>query len=286
LMGVPVDISVVSGSNQVAQTSTPFALPLIALVRDAAGVPQAGIVVTITKPGSGASCTIVGTATSDANGHAQAPATANATSGTYLVTYSYTGATSAAFVLKNSVPVATTQGPSAPGGANYSASNGGTRIWTNASGIIGTVGEANCTKLTAGDVPTILYGRNFGFSLESTDVITGYTLTLNGRAYVTPGDAAANIRLSADVLTWVGNKTITLNSATLIPYTVGSISDLWGTSFTPAQVSTSNFSVGFFASSSIANSFGTQTWRLTVHYTTLGGVPLSQTSSPLVFCEA
>jgi hypothetical protein len=285
-MGVPVEVSVVSGSNQVGQVSTAFALPLVALVRDAAGVPQAGITVTITKPGSGASCTIAATAITDANGNAQAVATANATNGTYNVSFNYAGATSAAFVLKNATPTPVTQGPNAPAFADYSANNGGTRIWTNASGIIGATGEANCTKLGAADVPMILYGRNFGFNLASTDVITGYTLTLNGRAYVTPGTSSATLQMSMDRAAWQGSKSIVLASSSATPFTVGGASDLWGTSFTPAQVSDTQFTVGLFATSNIANSFGIGQWRLTVHYTTLGGVPLTQTSAPLLFCEA
>jgi hypothetical protein len=90
-------ISVTSGSGQSAVINTAFANPLVATV-STGGVPNAGVAVTFTAPGSGASGTFnsgstTAMVTTDANGVATSPAfTANSTTGgPYIVTAAAAG---------------------------------------------------------------------------------------------------------------------------------------------------------------------------------------------------
>jgi hypothetical protein len=100
--------------------------PLSATVRDANGnALGAGIVVTFTAPGAGASGTFSNGGTTiqvatNANGIATAPFTSNLVGGTYRVTASAAGTTSAVFVLTNAPHPAppSRPGPSQPGTPN------------------------------------------------------------------------------------------------------------------------------------------------------------------------
>ena len=100
----PASITVVDGSSQSAAINTAFANPLRVVVKDSSAKPVAGVQVTFSAPGSGASGTFAGgqsVATTDASGIATSPVfTANSTAGAYSVTAS-TGSLSTSFSLTN-----------------------------------------------------------------------------------------------------------------------------------------------------------------------------------------
>ncbi len=104
--GAAATITATAGSSQTATVNTAFAINLAATVVDSFSNPVAGVTVTFTAPGSGASGTFAGgvnTATTNAAGVAMAAVfTANTTAGSYTVTAS-TGAltTSPGFALTN-----------------------------------------------------------------------------------------------------------------------------------------------------------------------------------------
>ncbi len=113
-------VAVSSGAGQSTRAGTAFAATLQAIVRNASAQPLAGVPVTFTAPGSGASATFAGTATvlTNAQGIAISPAlTANAVIGSYNVNAGLTGlpAVSANFGLTNlspnSAPVAVSVSP-------------------------------------------------------------------------------------------------------------------------------------------------------------------------------
>ncbi|HEX4355709.1 MAG TPA: Ig-like domain-containing protein, partial [Polyangiales bacterium] len=91
-----------SSSPQSAQTNTRFGSRLNVSVFDAKGNPIAGQTVTFAAPSSGASAALDSvTATTDASGQANVGATANGTTGNYLVTAAVSGVTPATFQLQN-----------------------------------------------------------------------------------------------------------------------------------------------------------------------------------------
>src|SRR5262249_46767485 len=83
-------------------TGTAFATKLTVLAADAGGHPLAGVNVTFSAPGSGASAGLsaIGVVT-DAKGRASTTATANLTTGTYTVVAPATGPLTANFALEN-----------------------------------------------------------------------------------------------------------------------------------------------------------------------------------------
>jgi len=105
--GVAAVVATQAGSSQSATVNTAFAATLAAKVTDSFGNPVPGVLVTFTAPGSGASgkfanSTVTTSASTDGGGIAAATAfTANITAGSYTVSASASGATSASFALTN-----------------------------------------------------------------------------------------------------------------------------------------------------------------------------------------
>jgi hypothetical protein len=92
-----VTLSIIAGDHQTTSLDTAFSTPLEIQVISDQGIAMAGWTVTFTAPSSGVSA-ILSTATpvtTDSNGFAQVTAIANAMSGSYVVTGSAVGASSA-----------------------------------------------------------------------------------------------------------------------------------------------------------------------------------------------
>jgi hypothetical protein len=283
-MGVPTDVTVVSGTNQIGVLNTAYPKPLVVLVRDADGVPQAGITIAIEVPPSGASVTLPATANTDANGYISLVATANNTAGIFNVNFTYFGATSGIFLLRNGA-YANVEETRTPTSAGIGSAGGTGGAWTNTTAVSGGAGEASYIKTTAAAIPKILWGRVFGFKLPVGAIITGYRFACQARA-TTPTDSVFKPRLSAgpaQIWQGTGSFGLTIN---MDPKSYGGISDLWGTAFTVAEVNDSLFTIGVIAESPLANSFYTNNWSVRVYYNTLGALPQSVESAPLLFCEA
>ncbi len=119
--GAPAGVAAVSGGGQSAAINSAFASPLVAKVSDGSGNPVAGVPVTFTAPGTGASGTFAGAGASvsvntNSSGVATSPVfTANGVAGAYSVNASASGVSgAAAFALTNAA------GPA----ANISATSG------------------------------------------------------------------------------------------------------------------------------------------------------------------
>jgi len=99
----PTSVTTAGGTPQSTLINTAFASPLQVTVRDQLNNPIAGVTVSFTVPGSGASATLsAGSAVTNGSGLASVTATANATAGSYSVTASVVGVlTPATFNLTN-----------------------------------------------------------------------------------------------------------------------------------------------------------------------------------------
>jgi hypothetical protein len=178
-------IAAFSGTPQSVQISKPFPAPLVAVVKDAANQPVAGMVVTFTAPASGASGTFVGgvnTAVTDAAGLATAPQfTANSSTGAYAVTASVAGvAATASFALENlpaATPPASMTLTLSQGVVNAGGSITFTDKYFDATGTLITPAPvSNCsisTGAATGTLPAIV-AKNITTSADSRGT---YTLT-------------------------------------------------------------------------------------------------------------
>ena len=122
----PASIAISSGNNQSTKINTAFAAPVAAIVRDANGLPVAGVTVTFTTPSSGASGAFsVNSAVTDGNGIATSGIlTANAIKGSYNVTATV-GALTVTFAMTNAsgnpavIAISSGSSQSTPAGSGY-----------------------------------------------------------------------------------------------------------------------------------------------------------------------
>lgn len=168
-------------------------------------------------------------------------------------------------------------------GANVDPGDGSTRTWAtpgavtaddggaaSASGLNSTTPSRNSQRLEA---------TSFGFSVPTGATIDGIVVEIE--RHRTAADAVRDrvVRLlKAGAVTGDDKATATswATSPTIDSY--GASSDLWGTTWTPAEVNASGFGLGLQAGNDLAGNATAQVdfIRITVHYTeAAGGVSLT-----------
>ncbi len=212
----PTTLIATSGGNQSATVNNAFTNPLVVTATDAYSNGEAGIAVTFTAPGSGASATF-GTCSSNpqaysctqttgANGQATSSTfTANGTNGAYSITASVTGLTSATYAEANKgnqtiTFTSTAPGSASVGGATYTPTATATSglavtITVDASssgvcsitgGVVSFQGPGTCT-LDANQAGNATWNAapqvQQGFTVKRTQTIS-FTSTAPGGATV------------------------------------------------------------------------------------------------------
>ena len=134
-------------------------------------------------------------------------------------------------------------------GANVDYPVGDSAIWANPGNITSSDNSYATTSFTYGYATTndYLKASNFGFSIGSGDTINGITVAIERKAtniitdvvvYILNGDGSAGIgstNRSAGA-TWNTTEGVV---------NFGGSSDVWGATWTPAKVNSSNFGVVF-----------------------------------------
>lgn len=279
-MGAPVDVSVVSGSNQATVPSTAFAQSLVVLVRDADSVPQAGIVVSFVAPVSGASCTLPATAITDALGKATVAATANATVGTYGVTASYAGATSAVFVLRNAPAISVTTPYLSPTIAEQTTAPAGAAAWSNQDLIKINSGTGATCPVVVGTPSRTLNGRGFGHTIPAGATVTTVFTRVRGKATAASGTIYTGYTKPGGS----GNQSpFPISNANFNQYVSGAGGAI---NVTVADANSPLFTVSASFSGSGLGSYALTDYQLAFAYTGPPLPPLTAGASPLLFCEA
>lgn len=174
-------------------------------------------------------------------------------------------------------------GPQSPAtGADDAAV--GTSAWTNPGNILSSNDSYATNAVTAGggsnNTVTTHYvrGTNFGFSIPSTAVIDGIVLEVERSAGTSPGNTVdSTIRLRKNSGFVGDNKAVGGTWPASDAYqTYGSSSDLWGTTWTPAEINDAGFGAGVSAFLDTVIELSTETcsvdhMRITVYYTETAG---------------
>ena len=130
-----------------------------------------------------------------------------------------------------------------------SSSAGGTRIWSNPSRAIAD-DNSNATASVDGTTTRYLQCLNYGFNLPSGAIINGITVRVSRRSNRTSngGSRDAMMRLVRDgVIGSTDRATSTLYTTTEVAEAHGGAADLWGQTWTAADVNASNFGAAFAA---------------------------------------
>jgi hypothetical protein len=168
---------------------------------------------------------------------------------------------------------ATSSGPNTPGtGAD---GGGGSCSWASPNNI-STGGSTTCS-LSATQITNALNGTGFGFSIPSVATINGIQVVVQAKESNTSSgssqDNSAKLMKAGSV---VGSNlavgTALATSGTTLTY--GGSSNLWGTSWTPADINNSGFGFSWKAKGNNASDVPTVTSEtITVFYTITGAIP-------------
>jgi len=114
--------------------------------------------------------------------------------------------------------------------------------WTNPSRI--TANDGSTASISSGNTGSAyLVGSNFGFAIPTDSVITGVRVIWEV-AESAAGTESVTVQLQSSSSTLIGaTRSFTANGNTLTLYTVGSLTDLWGATLTPAIVNDAGFGV-------------------------------------------
>lgn len=171
-----------------------------------------------------------------------------------------------------------TQGPRFPG-TSVSLANAGTsenaEAWVN----VGNVGADDGTQATitaatydSPDISQLIVASNFGFSIPALATVNGITVEVDRSNAV--GAASDNrIQLAkgttfADLVGTNKAAAITDWPTALAIASYGGAADLWGTTWTPAEVNASSFALFLSVQADAANTdVGVDFIRVTVDYT-------------------
>ena len=182
-----------------------------------------------------------------------------------------------------------TDGPRFPGTA-ASLANAGTsenaEAWVTPANIVSdNASEAAITAATydSPDISQLLVASNFGFAIPAGATIDGIVVEVERRSIIASSGKDFRVQLAKGTAfaNLVGsNKAV---PATIWPSTVGIASyggaaDLWGATWTDAEVNASSFAVMLSCQANIANAdVGVDFIRVTVHYTAATGKTGSET---------
>ena len=150
----------------------------------------------------------------------------------------------------------------------------GTVSWTNPGNIIAD-DTSYATAALSNATSRYLAGTNYGFAIPTDATISGITVAIARFESATGAgkDVQDNIVSLIKGSTLTGtNKAATSTewpTGSPVAATYGSTSDLWGTTWTPADINASNFGVALSAKSSNNRTASVDYIQITVTYTTL-----------------
>lgn len=155
-----------------------------------------------------------------------------------------------------------TAGPAAP--TTVAVKYVGAASWSNPSNLVAT-GAPVATVSLSSNISSTLISNGTTFNVPAGATITGITVQVNGK-YVGSGTGVVALQLATNGTPVGTQNTFALNSTTT-PYTRGSSSFTWGTSFTPDTVNGTALGVLLTGSSNGAGTMSLNNLVVTVYYT-------------------
>lgn len=170
-----------------------------------------------------------------------------------------------------------TAGPNFPTAATGSTNTigGGTVAWTNPTNIEANDGAvASCLPGVA--ITDDLRGGTFGFSIPTGATIKGILLEVNGSAFVGGIEAFHTVVLEGGGGASANRAAGALGS-TASTFSFGGSSDLWGTTWTPAQINAGGFvaNITFQSTGGGPGTVSVDWMRVTITYGTDASVSLT-----------
>ncbi len=163
-------------------------------------------------------------------------------------------------------PVVTAVGPKYP----TSVTNGSvTNPWTS-PGNATSSNASYASFTTSGSTSAYLNATNFGFAIPSNATIRGIVLEIQKRTSSTSSGKTikdASVILYGGTGTSIDKKSASSWSSSLSWVTYGGATDLWGMTWTPAQINSSSFGAGLTIVLTSNPKAYVDAFRITVYYT-------------------
>ncbi len=152
---------------------------------------------------------------------------------------------------------------------------GSTRAWSGtASALLSDNQRAEISGMTSAQISEYLVVKGFGFKLPPNAVIAGVTMAVERSALSGVGIVDASVRLvKAAAIVGTDKATTTQWSTTDTTVSYGGATDLWATTWTPADVNSPDFGAAIAAkyTSTAGNDWARiDQIRITVHFTVPG----------------
>lgn len=166
------------------------------------------------------------------------------------------------------------QGPLSPGTVVSSDPTGAAPAWSNPGNATASDdARATCTGGT-GENTEFLHATNFGFSVPAGATIDGLILEVERSRGANNGNQDNQIHLAKNGVSWLAPPGTNKSTGATFPAsdaytTYGSSSDLWGQTWTAADINHSGFGAGITAIDNLGNGLSVRIdhVRITVHYT-------------------
>ncbi|NUY80791.1 immunoglobulin domain-containing protein [Flavobacterium sp. MAH-1] len=175
-----------------------------------------------------------------------------------------------------------------PNNPTTSGTQGANVNWANTNEILVLDNTASTVNLNSGQSSRYLTGSGYGFAIPGTATINGILVTIRRGSSSNNGANIndVNVRLMKAGTLQGNNLAVPAtdwnNSWTNVNY--GGTTNLWGSTWTPAEINNAGFGVGIMVDSDATRTGYVDSMRITVYYT----VPLTPTItsfSPTGYCQ-
>lgn len=158
-------------------------------------------------------------------------------------------------------------GPKSPATAVDDNSNAGNVAWTNPSNAKANDNIYATSILLAGQVTDYLKVTDFGFHIPTTHGIDGIKVEIERKSGLTSNAADTEVKLVKGGTVGGSNLASGTNWPTSEAYTTyGGASNLWGTTWTAANINATNFGVVLSASATLGDTLSVDHIRVTVYH--------------------
>lgn len=169
-------------------------------------------------------------------------------------------------------------GPNSPSAASNALNSGGGVAWLNVTNVFapdGSFAQVNFPLATPGDRSEYILATGYGFAIPGTATITGIVVkALTASDSNAAGVSDQSVKLWKSVVLAPNDHANGSNWGLSFSYqTYGSSMDLWGTTWTPADINSSGFGVAYAAKNLTSNgrSGYVDYISVTVYYTVPSG---------------
>lgn len=163
-------------------------------------------------------------------------------------------------------------------GTGTNVNTTGTISWTNTGNITAADGTSATAAITTNATTNYIQGTSYGFSIPTGAIINGIEVIINRKTSANNGgritkDNIVRVIKNGTIITATNYATATSWPTTFATATYGSSTDLWGTTWTPADINATNFGAVLSVTANNSLTASVDYIQIKVYYTTISFSP-------------